>query len=324
MKKIAIEEHFTTHTYQEYIRQQAAKEGSVVSGPPQPLVERMLDMGEMRLKAMDEAEIAMQVLSISSPGMERIPAGDAVGLARDINDELAGHIRQQPTRFGGFAVLPTLQPQAAADELERAVKQLGFKGGVINGQPKDSFLDDKRYWDIFARAEALDVPLYLHPANPSPETQQLYAGYPELIGPLWGFTVDSATQMLRLILSGVFDRYPKLTIILGHLGETLPYMLWRLDSRWKSIGSLSGRKLGRLPSQYIQENVLLTTSGIFYDPALLCACMAMGTDRILFAVDYPYEPNTAGSSFIERCPLSEMDKRKICYLNAERYLKIQL
>jgi 2,3-dihydroxybenzoate decarboxylase len=321
MRKIAIEEHFTTRTYQEYVQRQAAKGGfSSLGKHPQQIERQLLDLGASRLRAMDEAEIEMQVLSLAAPGLERVPASDATALARDINDELADCIHRNPRRFAGFAALPTLQPQTAADELERAVLKLGFKGAIINGQPQDSFLDDKRYWDIFAQAEALDVPLYLHPTAPSPGAMQAYEGRPELVGSLWSFTVDCATQTLRLIFSGVFDRYPKLTIILGHLGETLPYLLWRLDSRWKS--STFERHLSRLPSQYLQENVVVTTSGMFYDPALLCSCLALGADRMLFAVDYPFEGNRAGSEFIEQAPISETDKRKICYLNAEQRLKV--
>ncbi len=321
MRKIAIEEHFTTQTYQEYIQRRAAKGGfSSLVKHPQQIETQLLDLGESRLRAMDEAEIEMQVLSLTVPGLERVPASDAIALARAINDELADCIHQSPRRFAGFAALPTLQPQAAADELERAVLKLGFIGAIINGQPQDSFLDDKRYWNIFAQAEALGVPLYLHPTVPSPDTLQAYEGRPELVGSLWSFTVDSATQMLRLIFSGVFDRYPNLTVILGHLGETLPYLLWRIDSRWKS--STFDRHLSRLPSQYFQENVLVTTSGIFSDPALLCSCMTLGADRILFAVDYPFEGNRAGAEFIEHAPISETDKRKICYLNAEQRLKL--
>lgn len=321
MRKIAIEEHFTTHTYQEYLQKHVTREGAAASGklPPQ-LEAKLLDLGEERLRLLDEAEIDMQVLSLTPPGLERVPASDARPLAQDINDELADHIRQQPTRFAGFAVLPTLDPQAAAAELERAVSRLGLKGAMIHGQPQDSFLDDMRYWDIFAQAEAQGVPLYLHPTLPVPGTLYAYQGRPELVGPMWSFTVDIATQVLRLIFSGVLDRYPNLTFILGHLGETLPYLLWRLDSRWKFM--VSDRHLERLPSQYIQENMLVTTSGMFYDPALLCACMTLGADRILFAVDYPFEPNKAGADFIEQAPISEADKRKICSLNAKQYLKL--
>lgn len=321
MRKIAIEEHFTTQTYQDYVERRTAKDGFSSLGKHPPQIEtQLLDLGESRLRAMDEAEIEMQVLSLAAPGLERIPATDATALARDINDELADCIHRNPRRFAGFAALPTLQPQKAAEELERAVLKLGFKGAIINGQPQDGFLDDKRYWDIFAQAEALGVPLYLHPAAPSPGAMQAYEGRPELVGSLWSFTVDCATQTLRLIFSGVFDRYPNLTVILGHLGETLPYLLWRLDSRWKS--SPFERHLSRLPSQYLQENVLVTTSGMFYNPALLCACTTLGPDRVLFAVDYPFEGNRAGAEFIEQAPMSETDRSKICSLNAGQWLKV--
>jgi 2,3-dihydroxybenzoate decarboxylase len=321
MRKIAIEEHFTTRTYQEYLQKLVTRDGAAVLGKlPPSLDAKLLELGEERLRLLDEAEIDMQVLSLTPPGLERVSVSDARPLAQDINDELADHIRQQPTRFAGLAVLPTLDLQAAVAELERAVSKLGLKGAMIHGQPQDSFLDDMRYWDIFAHAEALGIPLYLHPTVPMPGTLQAYQGRPELIGPMWSFTVDIATQTLRLIFSGVLDRYPNLTFILGHLGETLPYLLWRLDSRWKFMASAN--HLQRLPSQYIQENMLVTTSGMFYDPALLCACMTLGADRILFAVDYPFEPNKAGADFIERAPISEADKRKICFLNAKQHLKL--
>lgn len=321
MRKIAIEEHFTTRTYQEYLQKFVTQEGGFGLGKLPPHLEaKLLDVGEERLRLLDEAEIDMQVLSLTPPGLERVPASDARSLARDINDELADHIRLHSTRFAGFAILPILDPQAAAAELERAVSKLGLKGAMIYGQPQDGFLDEQRYWDIFAQAEALGVPLYLHPTIPVLGTLQAYQGRPELIGPMWSFTVDIATQVLRLIVSGVLDRYPNLTFILGHLGETLPYLLWRLDSRWKFM--TSDHHLQRLPSQYIQENMLVTTSGMFYDAALLCACMTLGADRILFAVDYPFEPNKTGADFIERAPLSETDKRKICSLNARQHLHL--
>jgi 2,3-dihydroxybenzoate decarboxylase len=321
MRKIAIEEHFTNQTYQAYLEKVTAAGGFSSLGKLPPLLDaKMLNLGESRLQEMDEAGIDMQVLSLTVPGMERVPVADAVILARDINDELADAVRRYPARFAGFAALPTLDPQAAAAELERAVQKLGLKGAMINGQPEGGFLDDSAYWDIFAQAEALGVPLYLHPSAPAPDTLQAYVGRPELIGPLWSFTADIATQALRLIFSGVFDRFPKLTFILGHMGETLPYMLWRLDSRWKF--SPLHRDLDREPSQYIRENMLVSTSGMFSDTALLCAIAALGVERISFAVDYPFELNKAGAAFIEQTPLGESDKHKIAALNAERWLKL--
>ena len=320
MRKIAIEEHFTTRTFQDYLQKQAARTGTPTQGGSLRVVEQMIDLGEDRLRGLDEAGIAMQVLSLSAPGLERVEAANARPLARAINDELASAIRQYPTRFAGFAALPTLDPGAAAAELERAVTQLGLKGAMLHGQPAESALDDSRFWDIFAAAEALNVPIYLHPASPAPGTLKLYEGAPELIGPLWSFTVDTATQALRLVVSGVFDRFPKLTIILGHLGETLPYLLGRLDSRWQFYAG--DHRAREKPSYYVRNNMLVTTSGIFYDPALLCACSALGVDRVLFAVDFPYEQNKTGADFIETAPLSDEEKQKICSLNAEHWLHL--
>lgn len=320
MRKIAIEEHFTTRTFQEYMQKQAARSGTAVAGLPPELVEQLLDLSESRLHDLDEAGIDMQVLSLNTPSLERVPPTDALPLARAINDELAETVRQHPTRFAGFAALPTLDPRAAAAELERAVNKLGLKGAMLHGQPEGGFLDEKTYWDIFATAEALDAPLYLHPAAPAPGTTQIYEDCPELIGPLWSFTVDTATITLRLITSGVFDQFPGLTIILGHLGETLPYLLGRLDSRWQFY--TSKRRAREKPSYYVRKNILVTTSGIFYDPALLCACSALGVDRVLFAVDFPYEQNGTGAAFIEAAPLTPDEKQQICSLNAERWLHL--
>jgi 2,3-dihydroxybenzoate decarboxylase len=316
MRKITLEEHFTPRVYQHYLEKTAARRQS-----PQ-MEAKLVEAGDVRLRAMDEAEIDIQVLSLTIPGLERVAPQDAVPLARDINDEMAEVIRASNGRYAGFAALPTMEPTVAADELERAVSKLGFKGAMLNGQPAGGYLDEMRYWEILARAEALGVPIYLHPSQPAPETMYAYAGRPELVGPVWSFTVDTATQALRLVFAGVFDRYPGLTIILGHLGETLPYWLWRLDSRWKSYSSASSQRLERMPSRYILENMYITTSGFFSDSALLCAFMSMGADRILFSVDYPFEPNTAGAEFIEHVPISEADRRKICYQNAERLLKL--
>jgi 2,3-dihydroxybenzoate decarboxylase len=320
MRKITIEEHFTTQTFQDYTKKQAARAGSILPTPPAHLMAQVMDIGENRLRGLDEAGIDVQVLSLNTPSLERVPAVDALPLARDINDELAATIRQHPTRFAGFAALPTLDPQAAAAELERAVTQLGLKGAMLHGQPENGFLDDSHYWDIFAKAEALDVPIYLHPAAPMPGTLKLYEKSPELIGPFWSFTVDAATQALRLVISGVFDQFPKLTIILGHLGETLPYLLGRLDSRWQFYAG--DRRVREKPSHYIRNNMLVTTSGIFYDPALLCAIAALGVDRVLFAVDFPYEQNKVGAAWLDAAPLSEEDKQKVAFLNAERWLHL--
>src|SRR5258707_2811930 len=320
MRKITIEEHFSTQAFQEYAQKQAAREGSLLQALPPHMAALVLDVGENRLRGLDEAGIDVQVLSLNTPGLERVPAADALPLAREINDELAATIAQHPTRFAGFAALPTLDPQAAAAELERAVTQLGLKGAMLHGQPAGGVLADSHYWDIFAAAEALDVSIYLHPSAPAPDTLALYQGNPELIGPLWSFTVDAATQAMRLMVSGVFDRFPKLTIILGHLGETLPYLLGRLDSRWQFYADK--RRAREKPSHYVRNNFLVTTSGIFYDPALLCAIAALGADRVLFAVDFPYEQNKVGAAWLDAAPISAEERQKVAYLNAEHWLHL--
>ncbi|HEY0754913.1 MAG TPA: amidohydrolase family protein [Ktedonobacteraceae bacterium] len=320
MRRITLEEHFTTQTFQKYLREQGGQSSGAAPAQPSQLMERLLEVGSQRLRGLDEAGIDVQVLSLNAPGLELVPGADAVALAREINDELAEMIRRHPTRFAGFAALPTLDPQAAANELERAVRQLGLKGAMLHGQPAGGYLDEQRYWEIFARAEALDVPLYLHPTVPAPGTSALYTGSPELPGPFWSFTVDAATQALRLVVSGIFDQFPKLTIILGHLGETLPYLLGRLDSRWQFY--TGARRAGELPSHYIRNNFLVTTSGIFYDPALLCAVSALGAERVLFSVDFPYEQNKVGADWLDAAPLSEEERQKIAALNAEHWLHL--
>lgn len=320
MRKIALEEHFTTQAFQDYMQKQTARTGGTGRGLPPHVVAQILDLGEKRLLGLDEAGIDVQVLSLNTPGLELVPAADAIPLARAINDELAAAIRRHPTRFAGFAALPTLDPQATANELERAVTQLGLKGAMIHGQPAGGFLDESRYWEIFARAEALHVPVYLHPTAPAPGTLKLYESASELIGPLWSFTVDAATQAMRLIVSGVFDQFPQLTIILGHLGETLPYLLGRLDSRWQFYAGQ--RRTQEKPSHYLRHNFLVTTSGIFYNPALLCALEALGEERVLFAVDFPYEQNKVGADWLEATPISSETKQKVASLNAERWLHL--
>lgn len=271
---------------------------------------------------MDEAGIEMQVLSLTAPGIQLYHDGaTAIRIAKQANELLSRAIEKYPTRFAGFAALPTQDPQAAAEELERAVQQLGLKGALINGQTNGEYLDDKKYWMIFERAEALGVPIYLHPALPStPEMLKPYEGRPELIGALWSFTADTGMHALRLIFSGVFDAYPSCTLILGHLGETLPFLLWRFDKRYEL--DTADKRLKKQPSAYIQENIVVATSGMFSYPPFLCTLLALGADRIVFAVDYPYESNKEGADFIETAPISETDRAKICHLNIERLLKL--
>src|SRR6267142_5485870 len=224
---IALEEHYFDPE---------VKQHTMGQEPPhaQRILDRLDDVGELRLREMDEAGIDMQVLSHANPGLQKLDADTAVRLARGANDRLYETVRAHPDRFAAFAAIPTPEPKAAADELERTVTKPGFKGALVNGLTNGLFLDDKRFWPICERAQALDVPLYMHPATPHPAVIEAYyrdylKDYPGLVNAAWGFTVETATQGIRLVLSGVFEAYPRLKMILGHLGESLPFSLWRID-----------------------------------------------------------------------------------------------
>jgi 2,3-dihydroxybenzoate decarboxylase len=310
---IALEEHYwdqeLVSTYQ-----------GVESIRDPEIAKRIYDLGELRLKEMDEAGIDIQVLSHGAPSTQKLTGSGAVELTQRVNDRLAAAVSVHPKRFAAFAALPTSDPQAAAQELERTVTKHNFKGAMIHGLANDAFLDDKRFWPIFARAEALDVPIYLHPSVPHPAVMDVYykdyaKDFPMVIRAAWGFTVETATQALRLVLSGVFDAHPKLKIILGHLGETLPFFIWRIDMALKRPGqkAVSFRDV-------FAGNFYITTSGNFSDPALLCCAMEMGVDHILFAVDWPFVNNPPATRWMEAVPLCDEDKAKILSGNAKRLL----
>jgi predicted TIM-barrel fold metal-dependent hydrolase len=283
---------------------------------------RLLDLGSMRLREMDDAGIDLQVLSHGAPGCQQLDPEMAVRMSRQTNDRLHLVVQGNPARFAAFGILPTPDPVAAADELERIVTRLGFKGAMLHGLTHGRFIDDKQFWPIFERAEALDVPLYLHPAYPSPAVAEIYYNdyapkFPELLGPALGFTVETATQGVRLVLSGVFEKYPRLKFIIGHLGEGLPYLLWRIDQ------SLSRAGNSRIEfRETFCKHFWLTTSGNFSDSALTCAIAEMGVDRILFSVDWPYVDNRLGTEWLSGCSLSAADKSKIFAGNAAALLKL--
>jgi 2,3-dihydroxybenzoate decarboxylase len=311
---IAIEEHYSDP---ELI---ALFTGRDAAAPPHVL-QGLADTGEARLKDMDAAGIDIQVLSHSAPSLQKVSDG-AVELARRVNDRLAAIVKTQPTRYAAFAALPTSDPAAAADELARCVEKLGFKGAMIHGLAHGHFIDDQRYWPIFARAEALDVPIYLHPGMPHEAVIGAYykeyaKDFPVLLRAAWGFTVETATLGVRLVLSGVFDKHPKLKFILGHLGEGLPFLLWRINNGLA--------RPGQKPVQFrdiFSSHFSITTSGFFSDPALLLCVQEMGIDRILFAVDYPFEANAPGPAWLAKVPLCDEDKAKIASGNAKRLLRM--
>ena len=315
---IALEEHYWDR---EIAATFAPLDG--VRGAP-GIVERLYDYGDLRIKEMDAAGIDVQVLSHGAPATQRLEGEAAVTLARGANDRLREIVRAHPDRFAAFACLPTADPKAAADELERTVTKLGFKGAMLHGLANGVFLDDKRFWPIFERAQALDVPLYMHPATPHPDVIEAYykdyvKDFPAILSAAWGFTVETATQGIRLVLSGVFDAYPGVKIILGHLGESLPFSLWRITHALARPGN---RQTAASFRDSFCKHVWITTSGNFSNPALLCCVMEMGVDRILFSVDYPFVPNKPAADWIPTIPLSADDKTKILSGNAERLLKL--
>lgn len=272
---------------------------------------------------MDEAGIDVQVLSHGAPATQRGSAEATTKLARDANDRLREIVRSHPDRFAAFACLPTPEPKAAADELERAVTKLGFKAAMVHGLTNGLFLDDKRFWSIFERAQELDVPLYIHPATPHPAVVEAYYkdylnDFPALLTAGWGFTVEAATQGIRLVLSGVFDAYPNLKIILGHLGESLPFSLWRIN---QALSRKGNHKMSFSFRDYFCKHFWITTSGNFSNPALLCCVMELGVDRILFSVDYPFVLNQPAADWIPTIPLCTEDKAKILGGNAKRLLR---
>jgi predicted TIM-barrel fold metal-dependent hydrolase len=314
---IAIEEHYWDKEVTGHFT------GVDVTRGTTGLVERLYDLGELRVKEMDEAGIDIQVLSHGAPATQRLDPETAVRVARSANDRLHDFVASKPDRFGAFAVLPTPDPKGAADELERAVTKLGFKGAMVHGLTNGAFLDEKRFWPIFERAQALDVPVYMHPAVPHQAVIDAYykdyaKDFPGLLTAGWGFGVETATQGIRLVLSGVFEAYPKLKIVLGHLGEGLPFSLWRINQALSRAGNraMSFRDI-------FCEHFWITTSGNFSNPALLCCIQEMGVDRILFSVDWPFVANTPGVKWMtDEVPLCQEDKAKILGGNAKRLLRM--
>jgi len=311
---IAIEEHY-------WDEELAKTYSGGEAGRPGEQQKRLYDFSGLRIKEMDEAGIDMQVLSHGAPSTQKLPAETAAALTRRVNDRLHAVVARNPKRLAAFAALPTAVPEAAADELERTAA-LGFKGAMLHGLANGVFLDDKKFWPIYARAEQLDLPIYLHPSLPNADVMRIYYAdyvkdFPMVARPAWGYTVETATLAIRLVLSGVFEKHPKLKIILGHLGETLPFLVWRIDQALSRPGqkSMSFRDI-------FCSNYYITTSGNFSTPALLCCLMEMGIDHILFAIDWPFVMNPPGTQWMEGLPISDEDKAKILSGNAKRLLRL--
>jgi 2,3-dihydroxybenzoate decarboxylase len=316
VKKIALEEHFLCPGFEDYWKPTV---GDVDPAIYARVVGRLSEFGDQRLAAMDQAGIARSVLAIAGPGVQaERDVATARRNARAGNDFLAGEIAKRPDRYSGFAHLAMQDAKAAADELERCLRELKFCGAMINGHTNGQYLDHPSLTPFWERVEALGAPIYLHPTDPVAPSPAL-AGHTGLRRATWEWGFETGSHALRLVFSGLFDRFPRVTIMLGHLGETLPYLLWRFDSRAK----LYGVRLAKPPSQYIKENFVVTTSGMCSPEPLTCAISALGRDRVMFAADYPFESADEAGHFIDGVALDERLRNDICFNNAARLLKLQ-
>lgn len=314
---IALEEHFMLPEFVGYLRE---TQQNLRAGLIDKVVVPLSDFGQRRLEMMDKNQVDFCVLSLAGPGVQIEPdTRTAVRLARIANDRLANEMHKQPKRYGGFAHLAMQDPRAAADELERCVKQLGMQGAMINGETLGLYLDDRRYDVFWERVEALDTVVYIHPGNP-PDKPHMYSDHPEMWGPVWSWAAETCSHALRLIFSGTFDRYPGARIILGHMGETLPIQLWRLDSRYAIANTRYALK--NPPSWYAKNNIVLTTSGVCYDPALRCALDAFGEENVMFSIDYPFESPEIAVKWLHDAQVSPQERNAVAWQNATRILKL--
>jgi 2,3-dihydroxybenzoate decarboxylase len=317
VKKIALEEHFLAPGFEEYWLKTVEDVDPQLYGQ---VLSRLKDFGELRLTAMDKAGIERSVLSLAGPGVQvERDVGKATRRAIEANDFLAGEIAKNPAHYSGLAHIALQDPAAAANELDRCIKQLGFAGCMINGHTNGQYLDDPALYPFWERAEALGAIVYLHPADPVSPFAVL-DGYKGLKRATWEWTLETGSHALRLVFGGLFDRFPKATLVLGHLGETLPYLLWRLDSRAK----LYGIKLKRQPSDYIRQNMVVTLSGMFSAEPLNCAIAALGAERVMFSADYPFESSEEAGHFMDTVPLDEKLREQIAFHNAQKILRLPI
>ena len=321
--KIALEEHFATA---------ATLADSQVFGAHvwEELGPRLTDFQDKRVRLMDASGVELMILSLNAPAVQAIhDVKRAIDVAREANDMLAAQIKKRPDRFVGFAALPLQDPEAAARELTRCVKELGFVGALINGFSQAGTANSALYYDLpqyrpFWRTLAeLDVPFYLHPRNPLPGDIRAYEGHNWLLGPSWGFHAETAVHALRLIGSGLFDEYPSLQIILGHLGEGIPAYLWRIDNRNNWMKAPHKYAAKKSVADYFRNNFVVTTSGNFSTSALNQAIAEIGIDRVLWSADYPFEDISDAAGWIDAAPISAADRDKIIRANAVKLFKLK-
>jgi 2,3-dihydroxybenzoate decarboxylase len=316
--KIALEEHFMVPDFVEYFAETYPNISPEIAKMGLAALE---DFGDRRIEIMDKHQVDFVVLSLAGPGVqvEKDPAR-AQKRAKEVNDFLAREIQKRPKRYGGFAHLAMQNPAGAADELERCVKDLGFQGAMINGQTNGEYLDLDKYSVFWERAGALESPIYLHPGNPV-DHPAVYSGHPELWGPVCSWAFETGAHALRLVFGGVFERYPKARLILGHMGETLPLNLWRFDSRWL-VSHRGSMTLAQTPSFYIKRNIAITTSGVCSGVSLRCALDSMGDSNVMFSIDYPFEKTELAAQFIETARVTETDRIQVASENAKRILRL--
>jgi predicted TIM-barrel fold metal-dependent hydrolase len=322
MRIVALEEHVSLPGFAAELEAMAPDQRGGRGGNPHKA--NLEDVHVTRIASMDAAGITLQVLSVPGPGASLLSAEAGAEYTRRYNDALAATVRERPDRFASFAHLPLTGPEAAADELERAVRECGLRGALISGTTHGKFLDDPSFAPLLSRAEQLDVPIYIHPGIPPDSVRKAYYdGYSPQLSQLfatagWGWHAETAVHVLRMVLSGTFDAHPRLKIIIGHMGECLPMMLARCDD-------FLGQKLTGLPrtvSQTILDHVTITTSGFFTVPPFLAALLTFGADRIMFSVDYPFSRNDVQRAFLDALPVTPDDRLKIAHGNADKLLKL--
>jgi 2,3-dihydroxybenzoate decarboxylase len=334
LRRIAVEEAFVTEEIAEewgrVLGRQDVEAGframgsSILGTSPnaQAVHARLLDIGTGRIAHMDAHGIDMQVLSLTAPGVQVFEADLAARLARQANDSLAEAIARHPRRLAGLAAIAPQEPRDAAAELRRIAGAPGIKGWIVNSHTHGEYLDEEKFLPIFEAAQDLALPLYLHPREPSPGMVQPFLKY-GLYFAGWGFAAEAGLHVMRLIMSGLFDRFPKLQIVLGHMGEGIPFWLQRIDNRYALQVKLGDvRELPRLPSEYFRDHFTITTSGVCFEPALRLAIDVMGAERVMFAVDYPYESAEEAVAFLDGARISERERRLIYGENARRVFRL--
>ncbi|HZZ60484.1 MAG TPA: amidohydrolase family protein [Roseiarcus sp.] len=323
MRTIALEEHFATPAFMDGPGRKLKERAETTGGRLASLVAELIDVGDGRVAAMDAAGVDVQALSLTAPGVEQLETEEAKAVARETNVALAKAIERHPTRFFGLASLPIGDPPSAVVEMERAAGDHGFKGLVVNGHHRGRYLDDRFFRPVLARAEALKLPIYLHPTqSPEPVTDAWYGGLAPMVSEMmagagWGWHIETALHVLRMVLGGAFDAHPGLQIVVGHMGETLPFMIERVDAMPPSMTGLE-----KPVSAYLRENVHYTFSGFNFLPTFLDLMLEVGVDRIMFSTDHPYQAMAEGRAFLDRLPVSPADRKRIAHGNAERLFRV--